>query len=360
MERTLVIIKPDAVQRGLIGEIVNRLERRGLRIAALKLMQIDEALAQRHYAIHISIADHGRGTTGIAWDDTSGKDNLSAYAELESALDAITGAGGEIDVLYFDACLMAMIEDAYEVRDDVDYIVASENLGWSVFAYDTYVSSVTDNTTPRQLAQNVADAYIAALQGYYPGTVSALDMSAIENAGNAADALAQALETYLDGTNVSQMITIRNNVQTFDSQDYYVLDSTDEYIDLYHFAELVKVSISDGMVQNSAGSVMDKIDDCVVAEHHRSGWDPWSGNYWDLDDAHGIAVYFPPQSGGWDYMNYVTGGSWAFCTTTAWDDFLVDYFALSGLPPETPTDPGMPPMPPVHKRIFLPLVLRGS
>ena len=52
MERTLVIIKPDAVQRGLIGEIVNRLERRGLRIAALKLMQIDEALAQRHYAIH--------------------------------------------------------------------------------------------------------------------------------------------------------------------------------------------------------------------------------------------------------------------------------------------------------------------
>ena len=52
MERTLVIIKPDAVQRGLIGEIVNRFERRGLRIAALKLIQIDDALAQRHYAIH--------------------------------------------------------------------------------------------------------------------------------------------------------------------------------------------------------------------------------------------------------------------------------------------------------------------
>ena len=52
MERTLVIIKPDAVQRGLIGEIVNRFERRGLRIVGMKLMQIDEALAQRHYAIH--------------------------------------------------------------------------------------------------------------------------------------------------------------------------------------------------------------------------------------------------------------------------------------------------------------------
>jgi nucleoside-diphosphate kinase len=52
LERTLVIVKPDAVQRGLIGEIVTRFERRGLRIAALKLIQIDTALAERHYAVH--------------------------------------------------------------------------------------------------------------------------------------------------------------------------------------------------------------------------------------------------------------------------------------------------------------------
>ena len=52
MEHTLVIIKPDAVQRGLIGEIITRFERRGLRIAALKLIQIDESLARHHYAIH--------------------------------------------------------------------------------------------------------------------------------------------------------------------------------------------------------------------------------------------------------------------------------------------------------------------
>ena len=52
MERTLVIIKPDAVQRGLIGEIITRFERRGLRLAGMKLIHIDESLAQRHYAIH--------------------------------------------------------------------------------------------------------------------------------------------------------------------------------------------------------------------------------------------------------------------------------------------------------------------
>ncbi len=52
MERTLVLIKPDAMQRGLAGEILSRLERRGLRIAALRLFQMDEALAGRLYAEH--------------------------------------------------------------------------------------------------------------------------------------------------------------------------------------------------------------------------------------------------------------------------------------------------------------------
>lgn len=52
-EKTLVIIKPDGVQRGLIGEIISRIERRGFKIAGLKLMRIDAELAARHYSDHI-------------------------------------------------------------------------------------------------------------------------------------------------------------------------------------------------------------------------------------------------------------------------------------------------------------------
>ena len=52
MERTLILVKPDAVQRGLIGEVLARLEARGLRIVGLQLMHVDEALARRHYAEH--------------------------------------------------------------------------------------------------------------------------------------------------------------------------------------------------------------------------------------------------------------------------------------------------------------------
>ena len=52
MERTLVIIKPDAVQRRLIGQIITRFERRGLHIIAMKMMRIDQSLAEKHYAVH--------------------------------------------------------------------------------------------------------------------------------------------------------------------------------------------------------------------------------------------------------------------------------------------------------------------
>ena len=52
MQRTLVLIKPDGVQRGLIGEITARLERRGLRLVAARFCRVERELAERHYAIH--------------------------------------------------------------------------------------------------------------------------------------------------------------------------------------------------------------------------------------------------------------------------------------------------------------------
>src|SRR5262245_60185149 len=52
MQQTLILLKPDAVQRRLIGEITRRFERKGFRLAGLKLVQADRALAERHYAVH--------------------------------------------------------------------------------------------------------------------------------------------------------------------------------------------------------------------------------------------------------------------------------------------------------------------
>ncbi|MCA0456807.1 MAG: nucleoside-diphosphate kinase [Chloroflexi bacterium] len=52
MERTFIIIKPDAVQRGLTGEIIKRFEQRGLRIIGMKFLRISRPLAEKHYAVH--------------------------------------------------------------------------------------------------------------------------------------------------------------------------------------------------------------------------------------------------------------------------------------------------------------------
>lgn len=52
MERTLIIIKPDGVERGLIGPIISRFEQRGLKIVGMKLLKVSDALARQHYAVH--------------------------------------------------------------------------------------------------------------------------------------------------------------------------------------------------------------------------------------------------------------------------------------------------------------------
>jgi nucleoside-diphosphate kinase len=52
VEKTFVLVKPDGVQRGLIGEVISRLERRGLRLVAAKFIQVSQELAETHYAVH--------------------------------------------------------------------------------------------------------------------------------------------------------------------------------------------------------------------------------------------------------------------------------------------------------------------
>jgi len=60
VEKTLIILKPDSVQRGLVGRIVSRFEDKGFQILALKLMRVSRALAEQHYAVHRSKPFYGR------------------------------------------------------------------------------------------------------------------------------------------------------------------------------------------------------------------------------------------------------------------------------------------------------------
>lgn len=93
-ERTLVLIKPDGVRRRLVGEIISRFERLGLRIVALKLMRVDEELASRHYAEHREKPFYPELVSFI----TSG-DVVAMVLEGESAVAAVRKVMGATNCL---------------------------------------------------------------------------------------------------------------------------------------------------------------------------------------------------------------------------------------------------------------------
>ena len=92
MQRTLVLIKPDAVQRGLAGEIVSRLERKGLRIIALKMLQMDKAMAERHYAIH-----QDKPFFPALVDFIASSPLIAAVVEGKNAVEVVRRMMGETD-----------------------------------------------------------------------------------------------------------------------------------------------------------------------------------------------------------------------------------------------------------------------
>ncbi|HLS89570.1 MAG TPA: nucleoside-diphosphate kinase [Sphingobacteriaceae bacterium] len=100
-ERTFVMIKPDAVNRGLVGTIISRLEAKGLRLEAMKMQWVDEDLARRHYAAHVdkpffpSLLQFITSAPVVAmvW---SGREAISVTRNLLGATDGSKAAPGTI------------------------------------------------------------------------------------------------------------------------------------------------------------------------------------------------------------------------------------------------------------------------
>ena len=90
LQRTLVLVKPDAMQRGLAGEIISRLERRGLRIVGMKLIAVPRALAEEHYAEH-----KGKGFYSGLVEYICSSPILAAVFEGPSAVKAVRQTVGK-------------------------------------------------------------------------------------------------------------------------------------------------------------------------------------------------------------------------------------------------------------------------
>ena len=92
MERTLVLVKPDGVQRGLIGEVISRLERRGLKLVGMKLMQVDDALARQHYGEHVD-----RPFFGGLVDFITSSPVVAMAWEADNAAEVVRNTIGQTD-----------------------------------------------------------------------------------------------------------------------------------------------------------------------------------------------------------------------------------------------------------------------
>jgi nucleoside-diphosphate kinase len=101
MERTLILVKPDAFARGLTGEIIARFERKGLRLLALRLMQMDTGLAERHYAEHEGKPFYGELVEFITSGPLvamvlEGQRAVEAARQVIGATDPVQAAPGSI------------------------------------------------------------------------------------------------------------------------------------------------------------------------------------------------------------------------------------------------------------------------
>ena len=93
MERILVLLKPDAVQRGVCGEIIGRLEKRGLKLIAMKMLLMDRDIARKHYAAHVDKAFF----EGLIDFITSGP-IVALVAEGRNAIESVRSGGKLVGV----------------------------------------------------------------------------------------------------------------------------------------------------------------------------------------------------------------------------------------------------------------------
>ena len=275
--------------------------------------------------------------TGIAWDDSSG-DYLSTR-ELGSVLYWATGEQEDpLDVLFLDASAMAMLENAHEVRDSAQYLVASQGAVWARFAYDRYLAEVDDTTAPLDLATQIVEGYAASLDGY-PLTMGAIaiDLTALGPVSDAVDGLAIALSDTLTTTRPS-VHAAYTATQKFDSNWDLELAPPDAYVDVYDFAYQLHhlVPTTETEVLSATQAVTETLAGAIVTETHRDGH-PWMAPTvtWTFSGAHGLSIYLPVGKDSW-LRDYYRGTELALAADTHWDEFIHDGWYAGQAPPALP------------------------
>lgn len=268
----------------------------------------------------LSIVDHGggwapdldppgqpRGTGGVqagGWrgmslDMTSNGNSLSTRETHEALI------GFDLDLLFFDACLMAMLESAYEVREVADYFIAGQNLLFARLPYQRYLADLTNSTTPDTLAERIVERYNPGPNAPY--TISALDMrqlraGAENNLAQHINTLAEVILAALpdpapaDHALVLALTRAYNASQKFDYDSLGVIGERDGYVDLVDFARKLNADTSlPANIRTAANAAVTAAvgphTPLVIAQATRSG--RFQNQPLSFDGANGISIFLP-------------------------------------------------------------------
>lgn len=269
-----------------------------------------------HYLL--SVADHGggwspefptllpfargwmAGGTGLSWDDPGEPADFD-YLSTSEVGNVLQWVPDSLDIVFYDACLMGMLEEVYEIKDHSSYFIASENIAWDIFCYDEYINPITANTQPVELAEHIVTVYSDFLHNEdYAGSLAAIDLSATDEVSRAVDNLAQVLIT--GQSNVTVREQIGKAYMVTQKLDYdgngEIEQSTDGYVDLYDLAVRIREIVTSTSVVDAAQGVVDVLNTSgfILTETHHSGlMENLEGDVreWDLEDVHGVSIYMP-------------------------------------------------------------------
>ena len=271
---------------------------------------MDQYPAHNYY---LAIDDHGDGAYGISFDASSLNDPLTP-PELYSALkDATRNGRRKIDLFDYEACLMGLAENAYDVRNWVDYVLFFQQISWGINTYPAYFSDLAAGDAPVAVGRRIVDRYYAgATAAGYPHTISLIDANKMAAVNVAASNFGNALSAT---HNVTAVLNARSGAQAFAADSDATNPQRADYIDLWHLAERAK-----NLKPAEASALKTAVQNAVVAERHASGG--VDGYIWDHTQAHGLSIYFPAAKTSPAFNSYIAPAIYQMSQDGTWDEFL--------------------------------------
>jgi uncharacterized delta-60 repeat protein len=270
---------------------------------------------------------------GMLWDDHPALGQQDSRSLSTKALgQALTWAGEQtgkpIDLLYLDGCSMGMAEVAYEVRNGARYLLASPNIDWASFNYQTLLPEIA-NATGRALGERWLQLEAAEFRANpgHPFTLALLDLSQIGRVASAASALADSLRALLPAQQ-AQLLAAFTTTDRFDSDYDGDLDTLDAYSDLPAFVGQVSQTLPNvTAVQQASQTLQTALTAAVVAKDSANG-SPWlfGEQLWQWRNYGGLGIYLPLGKDEVRRRLFYHANNLAWTADTTWDEFLTAFW----------------------------------